>query len=188
MTDIIFDLASHHALVGWEEREEEELHAIMSSTPWKPASIKISHQPNFTFYSQFAEITRWLLNSCPVSTFRKQLSRAVGGWVGGKRWGFGVSLIPTSHVQISIERSHFLACHRHVALWSAQLSLYVGFHFWGRWCKYHPLNELKYFGLLSGLGEGGFFFLAATEDKGSKVIRTAAAVKKGDYNTGWFPA
>lgn len=104
----------------------------MSSTPWKPPSIKTSHQHNFTFYSQFAEITRWLLNSGPVSTFRKRLSRAVAGWVGG--WegvgDVGMSLIPTSHVQISAERSHFLARHSHVALWCGLRSLHVGFHFW----------------------------------------------------------
>lgn len=103
----IFDLACRHALVGWEEREEE-VHAITSSTPWKPASIKTSHQHNFTFYSQFAEITRWLLNSGPDSTFRKRLSRAVAGWVEARSGGLGNVFNPNLMCKEAQKRATFL--------------------------------------------------------------------------------
>lgn len=128
----------------------------MPSTPWKPASIKTSHQHNFTFHSQFAEITRWLLNSGPVSTFRKRLSRAVAGWVGAGGGGGSGNVFNPNLTCANKRRKKPLSCTSLScsALKCAALSA-CGFPFLGGGCKYYPSNDLKHQGLLSGLWEGG---------------------------------
>lgn len=87
-------------------------------------------------------------------------------------------------MQRSAEKRHFLARYGHVGLGNTLCSL--GFHFWVG--AVNQSNESKHQGLLLGLEEEGLLVLAATEDKGSKVISTEARAKKGDSNNGWFPA